>query len=94
MNSLSKRLEQLERANQPGETNPLKDMPLTDFMVRLEADLELPPGELPRSPEEAAARGYESLAAATADALGMTYQEFRRFVETGEYHSKTPLNTL
>lgn len=85
MNSLTKRLEKLEAAGGLNGGNPPMDIPLPEFMASIESKLELPAGTLPRTIEEATGRGFESMAAATRAALGMNNQEFKLFLETGEY---------
>lgn len=74
MKNLS-RIERLERISQPGARNPLPEMELPELLSHIENTLELEPGSLPRSAEEASARGFDSVAGALADALGITNRE-------------------
>lgn len=81
--SKAKRLEQLERAAQPGERNPLADLSLPELMAHLEQLLEMEDGSLPRSVEECTARGYSSMAEALSAELGITSEQLKRYLSTG-----------
>lgn len=72
--SLNKRLQRLE-ANRPQEREYIPE--LDQVINHLEEIAEIAPGSLPRTTEAAAAMGYQSMADATAAALGMTMQELK-----------------
>lgn len=73
--SLGKRLAKLEARVRHGQ--PAAELSISDLMAGVEQALDLPPVSLPRTPEEAYTRGFQSMAAALADALGITLQELK-----------------
>lgn len=87
MKSLTVRLEKLEQLAKP--IAPIAELDLPRLMADIEQALEMPPGSLPRTPEEAAGRGYQSMAAALADTLGLTMPELKAYLTTGEYNPAT-----
>ena len=76
MKTIQARIEQLEAARLV-DTNPFMGMPLSELMAKIEAGAGLPAGSLPRTTDQAVTMGFESIAGATAAALGMTLQEFK-----------------
>jgi hypothetical protein len=86
--NLKTRLEQLERQRQPPKARYLSEdeeaEALARLMERLEGALEVDPGMLPRTPEEALQRGFMTMADALADTLGMTRQELRDHLKGDE----------
>jgi hypothetical protein len=74
--SLNNRLKRLEQVLGAAK-NPYMDIPLPELLDKFEQAMELPAGSLPRTTDQAAALGYESIAHATAAALGMTLTEFK-----------------
>lgn len=81
--NLKDRLTRLEALTGPAEPEE-KPATLAELVERVEEAFELPAGSLPRTPEEATARGHDSMSAAVADALGITNRELFEMLKGGE----------
>lgn len=74
MKTINSRIEKLEAA---APALPGEPFDLSAVLGKIEAGAGLPAGSLPRTTDQAAALGFESMAEATAAALGITIQELK-----------------